>query len=223
DYGELQRSALFFKLRWAREIRDRLLAAIPERLQRAVAARLAGRSRSRIHSDISIDETPRSDAMAALVRRVAPDNAIGHVRDASYIRWRYDCPLSKYLFLSAGTATLDGFLVLQHRTERRHGTHIVDWEASSPEVFERLLSAAIVAAGVDDLKIWSACVPASLRRILDRHGFEPSGPRPGDSYRRAVLVKETAPAGSARGSADAPLGLALDAAWNLRMICSDDF
>lgn len=223
DYDSLMRAAPLFKHRWIRKNRDRLRAALPWRTGPFPAKGRLRRRRSGAPFGVEVHERPPVDAMASLVRRVEQPGAVGHVRDERYISWRYNCPLSRYLFLTAGADSLDGFMVLERRRERHRGTNIVDWDVTSPAVFDRLLSAAIRIAGMDDLHIWAVSVPASLRAILDQRGFEYSGPAREDNYRRCVLVKELGATDDGGNARNSPVGLAADSSWDLRMIYSDDY
>ncbi|MGH7889563.1 MAG: GNAT family N-acetyltransferase, partial [Thermodesulfobacteriota bacterium] len=62
---------------------------------------------------VTIDDKPKPAEMALLVNSTLPENKITQVRDEMFFRWRYNNPLSKYLFLYWHDDRLKGYLVLQ--------------------------------------------------------------------------------------------------------------
>jgi GNAT superfamily N-acetyltransferase len=125
--------------------------------------------------DVSLYDAPRCNAMAQLVGRLDDGGHIRHVRDADYFRWRFANPLSRYIFLYADTAQLDGYLVLQEYTSSAASqgvVNIVDWEASDPAIKERLLTAAVEIAKSRQIVIWSATLPSSAIALLRKNGFK---------------------------------------------------
>ena len=51
------------------------------------------------HASTSVESEPRPGAMAELVERLASDGRICHLRDETYLAWRYRNPRSVYRFL----------------------------------------------------------------------------------------------------------------------------
>jgi hypothetical protein len=184
----------------------------------------AGRARG---DGLSLDATPRPAAMAALVRRLAWDGRLRHVRDEPYLAWRYASPRSRFRFIFAGGPDLDGYLALRASAYSPGGrAEIVDWEATTPEVRTRLLAAAIAWGEFSELSIWAATLGPDARAALHHHGFASpahlSQPGEKDDLPPTILVR---PVDRGRLKAkdwclgDRPL---LDlASWDLRMIYRD--
>lgn len=61
---------------------------------------------------VRVEAAPRADAMADVVARLGHDGRLRHVRDETYLRWRYRDPLHEYRFLVQGADRLRGYLVL---------------------------------------------------------------------------------------------------------------
>lgn len=173
---------------------------------------------------ISFALAPRVDAMSALVRRVGSDGRIRHVRDRTYFEWRFKNPFRRYAFLYCDEAGLEGYLVLQERTAAGDPTplNLVDWEATSPEVFDRLLAAASRVAGHDgQLFIWSATLPQAHLALLARNGFRAVRPEPGPGrHLPALLVRALANDRPASEWLHAGRRLLDLADWDLRMLDS---
>jgi hypothetical protein len=164
-------------MRWVRpkaeELRYRTFGA----LDRNHAA--AGRARD----DLSLEATPRPAAMAALIRRLAWDGRIRHVRDEQYLTWRYASPRSRFRFLFAGGSDLDGYLALRALAfSGGDRAEIVDWEGTTLELRTRLLAAAIAWGEFSELSIWSGTLAPDVQVVLRDHGFKPRPhqPQPSD-------------------------------------------
>jgi hypothetical protein len=164
-------------MRWirpqAKELRYRTFGA----LDRNHAA--AGRTRD----DLSLEATPRPAAMTALIRRLAWDGRIRHVRDEQYLTWRYASPRSRFRFLFAGGSDLDGYLALRASAfSRGDRAEIVDWEGTTLELRTRLLAAAIAWGEFSELSIWSGTLAPDVQVVLRDHGFKPppQQPQPSD-------------------------------------------
>lgn len=121
---------------------------------------------------VSIEHTPRPDAMAELVERTGDDKRIRHVRDQQYFAWRFQSPLSVYRFLFWEDTRMEGYLVLRTSVyANRVGVSIVDWEATNALVQADLLHAAIHLANCENLTIWSATLPDDAKTVLQKSGF----------------------------------------------------
>jgi len=189
------------------------------RLDRAGEFTGAGRG-----ATITVEAAPRTGDMGALVTRLGHDGRIRHVRDATYLAWRYRQPLHEYRFLYHATrGMLDGYLVVRRYREQHVyplRADIVDWEATDDRIASALLDRVIRGGRFAQLGSWSATLPEARVCMLMEAGFEP-----GDVERRSrglpgVLV--IAPARRDDGASwllnGRPL---LDlAAWDLRQIYS---
>ncbi len=130
---------------------------------------------SRADMEIEVSATPRVVEMAALVDRLDYDGRLRHVRDATFLDWRFRNPFNEYRFLYAGTP-LVGFLVLKWSggTGRPNPrVHIVDLEAVDERVSAALLEATVHLGNFAELVTWRATQSPSVTGALDRLGFEP--------------------------------------------------
>ena len=135
---------------------------------------------------ITMTREPRSQEMAALVKRNGSDGRIRHVRDARYLDWKFRNPLANYRFFYYDEQSLDGYLVL-HRTASDRGDRacvsIADWEATNTQIRLALLDEALQRGAFADLEAWGATLPSSLHAELERRGFRAAEPgtlkRPG--------------------------------------------
>ncbi len=203
---------LAFVWRWAD--RAPALGLPPEQVlferlgQRLAGAQVAG---------LVVERQPRAAAMAELVRQLPYDGRIRHLRDETYIDWRYANPLREYLFLYAGgRETLDGYLVLQRSLGIDHGrVSIVDWEARDERVRDELF-AAVIAGGFPELYAWARAGSPAAAQLLANSGFEPASAE----YEKTILVR---PVRDADLKAPCLLGgrhLDKGDDWDLRMIYS---
>jgi GNAT superfamily N-acetyltransferase len=131
---------------------------------------LSGKSGSRI----LVSPEARPGEMARLVSRIGYDGRIRHVRDETYLAWRFRNPLHRYLFLYWMEDELEGYLVLQQYLSDlsdAEWVNIVDWEATSPEVRAGLLRTATRLCPDAQLNIWTATLGSDARRLLQEVGF----------------------------------------------------
>jgi hypothetical protein len=128
---------------------------------------------------ICVEQTPRPEAMAALVERVGSDGRIRHVRDKAFFSWRFEDPFRAFRFLYWDDGELQGYLILSTRHPALRPTEIaiVDWEAANTQIKNELLRTAIDWGGFDSLTIWSATLPEETRALLRDAGFEHVRPR----------------------------------------------
>ena len=170
---------------------------------------------------VRVEAAPRADAMAELVAQLGHDGRLRHIRDETYLRWRYRDPLHEYRVLVQGADRLEGYLVLQaHRTEPERGIRIVDWEATTPEIRMGLLHAALEWGRFPDLIVWAATLPPEMVGPLAALGFVPTSP---GSRLRGVATTMIRPLGRAPAGTDPVLEgrRLLDlASWDMRMIYS---
>ena len=183
--------------------------------------RRARRTGGRSSAAVRVEAAPRADAMADVVARLGHDGRLRHVRDETYLRWRYRDPLHEYRFLVQGADRLRGYLVLQaHRAEPERGIRIVDWEATTPEIRMDLLRAALEWGRFPELIVWSATLPSETDGPLTALGFVPTS---SGSQFRGVATTMIRPVGRAPAGAEPILEgqRLLDlAGWDMRMIYS---
>ena len=173
-------------------------------------------------SRIAVEKSPPTAEMVGLIERIGHDGRIRHVRDASWLDWRYRHPVHEYRFLRHESGgTLDGYLVvMRYRHGRYKGqAHIVDWEAADDRVAAALLDTVVRWGEFPVLGAWLATASPSRRQMLEAHGF-----LPGDHKRRARGIPGliiTAPAGSKENGWMLNGCPMLDQRqWDLRMIYS---
>lgn len=223
EYAEIERFPAFLRNRRARKIRNFVLDRGPLATRRMLDL---GRSRNlqKISvPDIESGTAARAAAMAQLAAAMRPDRSVGPIRDEEYYAWRFRCPLSRYVFLYAGKSLLDGFLVLQHKLSTPYVVSIVDWEASSDSVFERLLAAAIEVAGKSDLQTWSTSIPPDFDSRLRLLGFRKSGVTERNGYQQSLMIQQTTGVDSDERADDFCKRLRAGSSCNVRMILSDDY
>jgi hypothetical protein len=173
-------------------------------------------------SALSIEDAPQCAAMAELVERIGGNGRIRHVRDSEYFQWRFQNPLSRYQYVFWNEGRLEGYLVLQERTTAYRGLNIVDWEASSAAIRERLLQVAlkVFAKGAQPL-IWSATLSQPTIAFLRKNGFHSIEAPAGQAhFPPAIFVR---PIAASDLSGEWTLGgrALLDLAnWDMRMLYS---
>ncbi len=186
-----------------------------ERLFERLDTRFSASNRSR-QSPLFLKKAPLVHEMAQLVRRLPKDGRIRHVRDETYLAWRFANPLSSYRFLYAGGEELDGYLVLQRSLgPDRWRVKIVDWEAISDQVRFDLIAAA-VDGYFPELLGWTVGAPPVATQMLERFKFA----RVQANYETGILIRSIR---NEELDGDWMLGgRRLDYArdWDLRMIYS---
>lgn len=200
------------------------VARLHHRLERPLFMSLdrpAQRVRPPHGAPVRVEQTPRVEAMAELVRRLGHDGRIRHVRDERYLAWRYRNPLHEYRFVYWERERLEGYLVLQAtRSAPGRGINIVDWEATSPAIREELLLAAVRWGGFSQLTIWTATLSGDMLPVISRAGFLPVASRSRRSTSPNILVWD---ARRQMPAQDIVLGgrrLLDPASWDMRMVYS---
>jgi hypothetical protein len=125
---------------------------------------------------ITVERTPRLDAMAGLVERLPHDGRIRHARDREYLGWRFANPLSEFRFLYFGDARIDGYLVLARRASDLGAfdrVYVSDLEGTDEAVRAGLLHAAIDRGRFPLLVTWSASLRDESLQTLSELGFIP--------------------------------------------------
>jgi GNAT superfamily N-acetyltransferase len=130
------------------------------------------------HGVIAMASNARADAMADLHQRVGHDGRIRHVRDATYLAWRYENPLREHRFVYHEVdGRLEGYLAFARwhiYQEPMLPFTLTDWESSSPHGLEMLLRHALEHARFDKLGTWAATLSDETRAIFARAGFVPT-------------------------------------------------
>ena len=173
---------------------------------------------------LSVEQSPRPEKMAELIKNIGYDGRIRHVRDRPYFAWRYLNPRANYSFVFWEKDKLEGYLVLQTTSDSPFAAvRIIDWEGVSVAVRTELLKGALKRIRFRELITWAATLPEETRSILEKAGFAP--------VQESNNVKRTGPSLLVRGI-DASIPAAnwsaggrplLDpGSWDLRMIYSDD-
>lgn len=180
---------------------------------------------SKINPNVTVQQTPKPEEMAELVKRIASDGRIRHVRDQEYFSWRFRNPLSLYRFFFWGATKLEGYLILQKPIYSYYrGISIMDWEATSMQVRTDLLKAAICIGNFDSLSIWSATLPNGARMVLQNLGFKLLEETESTKrYWPTVLVRTVRDEMLKSDWIIANRSLLDLASWDLRMIYSDGY
>jgi GNAT superfamily N-acetyltransferase len=184
-----------------------------------------GRRRRMVSPHVSVDKTPRPEAMAELVERTADSGLIRHVRDKRYFAWRYKNPLSLYRFLFWEESGLEGFLVLQTKRYKDYiNVNMVDWEAADPRVRSGLLQTAIELGNFDKLVIWSTAISNEAKAVLENTGFNHATIQKGlGQDRPTFLIRPVREKPLETDWVFADRRLLDPANWDLRMIYSDSY
>jgi hypothetical protein len=112
--------------------------------------------------------------MVNLKRELVTDPRIRHVQDEEYYTWRLQNPGSYYRYLFWEDSELQGYLILQAtRFFPHHPVALVDWCASSDEIWAELLHAAIQLTQGEDLFTWSATMSEQEHGAFENAGFRP--------------------------------------------------
>lgn len=172
---------------------------------------------------VTIEKSPRIDAMVELVERLGHDGRIRYVRDREYLSWRFQNPFSEHRFLYWEEARLEGYLVLNRRRSDLGAwdrVYIADLEASSMRVRSGLLAAAIRRGRFPELVTWTATLSEAELQLLTRQGFTPVDPEDTTRGCPCVLVYAL---GDRRSETEWALGdrRLLDvASWDVRVLYS---
>jgi GNAT superfamily N-acetyltransferase len=114
---------------------------------------------------------PRLSQMCELVSRCSDPSRIRHVRDERFYEWRLRDPRCHYRFIFyEQIAGPGGFFILQQYA-RGPVVTIVDWATSTPEVWTKLLHAA-VGSNIERLQIASTTFSQAQEQSLLLSGFE---------------------------------------------------
>lgn len=164
----------------------------------------SGRSNSRridmIHNkpgaellpSIFLDVKPRPEEMSALVNGTLPENRITPVRDEAYFRWRYNNPLSKYLFLYSYDGGLKGYLVLQSHVYSMEsgGSHnILELEAADSSIKIELLNTLLTLMNSGSISTWGNMLDQDSYDFLVSRGFEEDSAKGVKEPPRTVLIR----------------------------------
>jgi hypothetical protein len=127
-------------------------------------------------SPITLESSPRVDAMAELVERLGHDGRIRYRRDREYLDWRFRDPTKEYRFLYWEESRLEGYLVLSRRASDLGGwyrVYLADLEATDMKIRSALLSAAMTQGRFPELVTWTASLSDAEIQQLESCGFVP--------------------------------------------------
>ena len=157
-----------------------------ERVFDQLEAQFRAQRGSKHNGTLFMDTMPRVREMADLVQRLPRDGRIRHVRDETYLTWRFRNPSRSYRFLYAGDEKLAGYLVLQRSlSPSPHRVSIIDWEAETDAIRAKLLAAAIDHGHFPELCAWRLGLSLPAARMLENHGFKPVR----SQYETSILVR----------------------------------
>lgn len=125
---------------------------------------------------ITLEDKPRPQEMARLTDSTLPEDKITLVRDESYFRWRYNNPLSKYLFIYWHDSEMKGYLVLQshiYGVESIGSYNVFELEATDPAVRMDLLSALISIVNDGSISVWTNLLDRDSCEFIVSKGFQP--------------------------------------------------
>jgi hypothetical protein len=125
--------------------------------------------------NVSIASSPRIAGMVRLKGQLVVDSRIRHVQDEEYYTWRLRNPASQYRYLFWDDSELQGYLILQTArfSSFRPAIALVDWCATSGEIWAELLRAAIRLTEGQDLFTWSVTLSEEERITVENAGFAP--------------------------------------------------
>jgi hypothetical protein len=185
--------------------------------------------RDEINPHVSLSKNPRPQAMAELTERIGTDGRIRHVRDEQYFEWRFQNPLSEYRFLYWDDNRLDGYLALHAKLDTQSydvWAYILDWEATSEQVWTDLIQTITRRAKFKELCIWSETLSNDVKRLLREAGFtfyDRSGGIHHDVRGENVLLRSLGQEMRQPNWVLAGRNLLNRADWDLRMIYSDNY
>ena len=141
---------------------------------------------------VHISREPQIELMMQLVRRLPRDQRIRHVRDASYLAWRFRNPFREYRFLYIGRESIDGYLILGRRRNNNDAfVSIVDLEFADDSTRKSLLEVATRVGLIPQLDAWSATLDAPTNGYLSRAGFKSATRAKALKGHPCVLVRAT--------------------------------
>jgi hypothetical protein len=175
---------------------------------------------------ISIDMSPKSNEMTALIERIGYDGRLRHVRDQQFFNWRFKNPSSRYRFLYfSRDSNLEGYLILRASPDlSRKAITIVDLEAVDNQTRIELLKAAVDLCRNSLLIIWADSLSPETRSVLEQLGFSFSVESRNDlPTHPSILIYAFH-----KDSTDSPfifsgMNLLDRKNWDLRAIYSDSF
>jgi len=173
---------------------------------------------------VTLEKSPRVDAMAELVERLGHDGRIRYRRDREYLDWRFRDPTKEYRFLYWEEASrLEGYLVLSRLVSDLGGwyrVYIADLEATDMRIRSALLSAALRRGRFPELVTWTTSLSDPEVRLLESHGFVPVDQVDTSRGCPSILVR---PLGNDRARAESVAGSRslLDIRhWDIRVVYS---
>ena len=158
--------------RWADSL-SALSGRSRDRLFGPFDARFSAPDQGRDTGSLFAQKTPLTREMVQLVARLPIDGRIRHVRDETFLAWRFSNPLRNYRFLYFGRDPLRGYVVLQQSPGvNGDRASIVDWEGESHQIRAELLAAAIEYGKFPELCIWQLGASPEAAQLIDHNGFK---------------------------------------------------
>jgi hypothetical protein len=149
--------------------------------------------RTQLPPRITIDDKPKPAEMALLVNSTLSENKITQVRDEMFFRWRYNNPLSKYLFLYWYDDGLKGYLVLQshiYSMESGGAHNIFELEATDSSIKIELLNTLISLIDSGSISTWVNMLDRDSYDFLVSKGFkEDSSAKSIKNSPRTILIR----------------------------------
>lgn len=181
-------------------------------------------SKTRLPSQILMEDKPRPREMALLVNSILPKNKITLVRDETFFCWRYNNPLSKYLFLYWHDEGLKGYLVLQshlYSLESGGSHNILELEAADSSIRIGLLNSLISVMNSGSISIWTSMLDKVSCDFLISNGFkEDNSTNSVKEHTKTILIW---PIGDHNDKMEFQgLNLPDAQSWNLKMVYMHD-
>ncbi len=168
---------------------------------------------------VRVSRTAPIAAMAALAARAPSDGRIRHVRDETFLRWRYAAPLHEYRVITAErNGAVAAYLVLGRAlspSANPRRVNLVDWAASDPQALGDALDLSLRVGRFAELVTWGDAPHSAWTQTLTARGFAPIDQHQTARGLPCVLV-HTVDSSAAEPHIGARCVLE-PAAWDLRM------
>lgn len=155
--------------------------------------RIYHRSKTEPQSRLAVEDRPKPKEMATLVKDLVPKNKITLIRDEKYFSWRYNNPMSKYLFLYLYDKGLKGYLVLGNNglLIQDYDTYkIFELEAATSPIKIELLNHLINTIDSGTISVWESMLDQDCLDYLISQGFTKGNLRKSvKDYTQTVLIK----------------------------------
>jgi len=185
--------------------------------------RFLTRSTGRFGQGMTVATAPRPEAMADLIDRVGHDGRIRHVRDTTYLAWRFQNPNSTYRFCFLDQDQLRGYIVLQARpySSASDIVRIVDWEGETAAARRAVAETALGDLVGGPARVASVSLSPEDRATLLHVGFRDRRTKSAVDQFATILVRPVSPAGAPPPWLFGGRELTDATNWDLRPIYSD--